>query len=457
MRKKGGVFKKITSILVAFLMVLTIIGISPIKANAATPKGYITVSIEKFTLGQGYIVEPVKVPFYSGDNGAKILTRVLDDYGLEYRHTGKIDDTSGMVGSTFYLSYIRDDETRKAQIPKYITDQITKEKGDLYGRNESDWLGEFDYTNMSGWMYSVNDKFPGFGSAQYIPKDGDVMRWQFTVWGYGTDLGEVSEWSGDGFCKVADKTKLTEQIAQVNSATNVNKLLANSEVKKAYDNAYTVMQNMTIAQSSVDTATKQLKTAVENFNKSTSVVEAVTGFKVSSTTTSSVKLAWNKVNDCTGYKIYRYDTSTKTYKLAKTISSKNTLTYTETGKLSANTYSYKIRAYKTGSKTTYSNYSAVIKATTKPLTPNVTVKSTVTKKATLSWTNTSTRNSGYQVYMATSKTGKYSLVKTTTAKSFTKTGLTKGKGYYFKVRAFKTVDGKTTYGSYSTIKYIKVK
>ena len=35
MRKKGGVFKKITSVLVALLMVLSTIAISPIKANAA--------------------------------------------------------------------------------------------------------------------------------------------------------------------------------------------------------------------------------------------------------------------------------------------------------------------------------------------------------------------------------------------------------------------------------------
>ena len=38
MRKKGGIFKKITSVLVALLMVLSTIAISPIKANAATPK-----------------------------------------------------------------------------------------------------------------------------------------------------------------------------------------------------------------------------------------------------------------------------------------------------------------------------------------------------------------------------------------------------------------------------------
>ena len=159
---------------------------------------------------------------------------------------------------------------------------------------------------MSGWMYSVNNVFPGYGAAQYKPKDGDVMRWQYTVWGYGTDLGAVSKWSGKGFCKVANKTKLTKEIAKVNSASNKNKLLANKDVKSAYDNANKVMKDMTISKSKVDAATKKLSTAVSNFNKPTPTpgkVEAVNGFKVASTTTSSVKLAWNKVSDCTGYKL----------------------------------------------------------------------------------------------------------------------------------------------------------
>ena len=86
---------------------------------------------------------------------------------------------------------------------------------------------------MSGWMYSVNNVFPGYGAAQYKPKDGDVMRWQYTVWGYGTDLGAVSKWSGKGFCKVANKTKLTKEIAEVNSASNSSKLLANKDIKSA--------------------------------------------------------------------------------------------------------------------------------------------------------------------------------------------------------------------------------
>ena len=62
--------------------------------------------------------------------------------------------------------------------------------------------------------------------------------------------------------------------------------------------------------------------------------------------------------------------------------------------------------------------------------------------------------------MATSKNGKYSRIATLKGNSsvtYTKTGLTKGRTYYFKVAAYETVGGKTIYGAYSSVKYVKVK
>ena len=37
-------------------------------------------------------------------------------------------------------------------------------------------------------MYHVNGEEVGYGIASYKPKDGDVLRFQFTMYGYGTDL-----------------------------------------------------------------------------------------------------------------------------------------------------------------------------------------------------------------------------------------------------------------------------
>ncbi|WP_369522219.1 DUF4430 domain-containing protein [Eubacterium callanderi] len=38
-------------------------------------------------------------------------------------------------------------------------------------------LGEFSYSEKSGWMYMVNNTFPQQGMGYYIPKDGDVVRY----------------------------------------------------------------------------------------------------------------------------------------------------------------------------------------------------------------------------------------------------------------------------------------
>ncbi len=59
----------------------------------------------------------------------------------------------------------------------------------------------------------------------------------------------------------------------------------------------------------------------------------------------------------------------------------------------------------------------------------------------------------YQVYRATSKNGKYKLIKTTTERSFTNKKLTTGKKYYFKVRA---INGKKK-GSFSAKKAVTPK
>ena len=190
------------------------------------------------------------------------------------------------------------------------------------------------------------------------------------------------------------------------------------------------------------------------------------------TTRNSVEFSWDKVKDATGYEILRYSTASKKYvviddidfdevtdeKEKEELEAADIYSYEDDGRTSATIYNYKVKAYnKVDGKKVYLKESEKLKATTTPLTPNITVKSSSRKTARLTWKNCSTRATGYKVYMATSKNGTYKLVKTTTAKSFTKYYLRSGKTYYFKVRSYRTVDGKNIYGNYSTIKSIRVK
>ena len=62
--------------------------------------------------------------------------------------------------------------------------------------------------------------------------------------------------------------------------------------------------------------------------------------------------------------------------------------------------------------------------------------------------------------MSTSSNGTYTRIKTVKGAantSYIKKSLTKGQTYYFKVRAYKTVDGVRIYGSYSNVKKAKIK
>ncbi len=77
MRKQSKLFKSIFTIAIILSMVLT--SFTGIFAEAQTqgkpeePKGYVTITVEKFALGLGYIKEPMKVPFYEGDTIADLI------------------------------------------------------------------------------------------------------------------------------------------------------------------------------------------------------------------------------------------------------------------------------------------------------------------------------------------------------------------------------------------------
>ena len=181
----------------------------------------------------------------------------------------------------------------------------------------------------------------------------------------------------------------------------------------------------------------------------------VTGLKVKSQTTNSITVAWNKTNgNVTGYAIYQYNTKTKKWDLkVKT----TTNTYTFKGLAVGTTYSYKVRAYKTiDGIYKYGDYSAGLGTTTKPSAPTQKKLTTKNKSVTIKWKKV-TRATGYEVYMKSSKNGKYSKIKTTNKLSFKKTKLKRNKKYYFKVRSYRTVLGVKVYSGYSKVKSIKVK
>ncbi len=99
--------------------------------------------------------------------------------------------------------------------------------------------------------------------------------------------------------------------------------------------------------------------------------------------------------------------------------------------------------------------------TIKPAKATLSKVSAGSKQLTATW-KTVTAVTGYEVQASTSskftsKTTKKATVKSAKTKKTTIKKLTKGKKYYVRVRAYKTVDGKKIYGAWSTVKSVKVK
>lgn len=207
--------------------------------------GQVTISVERFTLGQGYYIEPVNVALKEDNSCSDIIRRLIGN--------------DNFLGQANYLSGIKgaDLGPDKVAIPEYISKYYggpTTEEALAIG-NSDEYLGEFDYNQGSGWYYFVNNKAPNVGINDRMPNDGDVVRLQFTLV-YGSDLK-----SNESFT-IADKDNLTKALANLNGREDKEELLANTAVKAAYDKALGAAQDMGLSQNDTDAAAAALNDAI---------------------------------------------------------------------------------------------------------------------------------------------------------------------------------------------------
>ena len=346
---------------------------------------------------------------------------------LDYYHMIRESKFPTVLVECCYLSNVKD----QAKVN-------TKAKREIMGREIAEGIIK-TLDQMNGNGSSEEDKDEDKDDDKVEDEDKENVSKPETTVKTATATGNVhvrkgpsTNYTSLGVLKVGQKV----EILGTDSATGWYKI--------KYNNGYGYVSN------------KYLK--IDSSNQQSTTLSKPT-VKASSSSYNSNKLSWNKVKGASGYEVLRATSKTGTYKSVKTITSGSTVSYTDKSLATGTTYYYKVRAYRTvDKKKVYSSYSSVVSAKPVLKTPSVKLTSG-SKKATIKWEKISGA-SGYEVYRATSKSGKYSKIKTITKNStvsYVNSSLTKNKTYYYKVRAYRTVNGKKIYSSYSVAKSVKVK
>ena len=156
-----------------------------------TGKGRITISLEAGTIGIPYLIKPKEIDVESGISLSHVLDEYLRSEGFTYTYTGDLNDG-------FYLAKIHKKNLIKGyKIPVDLASKIKKDEllFDKNGFESLDDLGEFDFCQGSGWMYSINGLYSSYGFNKAYVQDGDTVRIRFTL-AYGKDIGGYETMAG---------------------------------------------------------------------------------------------------------------------------------------------------------------------------------------------------------------------------------------------------------------------
>ena len=161
--------------------------------------------------------------------------------------------------------------------------------------------------------------------------------------------------------------------------------------------------------------------------------------------TGKISLSWEKVQGAAKYKVYRATSKNGSY---SRISTTSKTSVTNTSAVAGKKYYYYVVALDAdGNESVKSN---VVSRTCDLAQPTITVSNRASDGAiTIKWEKIEGATK-YEVYRATSKSGEYKKIGTTTKTTYNNTSGTAGKTYYYKVRAVCGVSDASS--AYSEIK-----
>ena len=195
--------------------------------------------------------------------------------------------------------------------------------------------------------------------------------------------------------------------------------------------------------------------ALSTVTMASAALDRVSGLSVTGLTYNSAVVKWNTTASAEAYQLQVNINDTGWKDLHTAIKATS---FTVTGMTVGNTYSFRVRAYRTykslgQTKYEYSSkYSTTVSYTaTLPKVTGLKATTVSMTSAKLSWTAV-TGATGYNVQKYTD--GAWKTVKNVTGTSYTVTGLKTDSTYSFRVRAYRTVSDVKKYGTASsTLKY----
>ena len=151
----------------------------------------VTVSVEATTVGLGYLVAPTEVTVPGGTDAWTVVQQVLTENGYTVSVSGSY--LSAIQRSGICSGFFIDSELMEL----IMADGMDADGAGLDPQPFSmDSLGEFDFYRWSGWMYSYNGSYPGYGLNVCKPQDGSVIRVRYTL-ALGKDIGGYSSANGN--------------------------------------------------------------------------------------------------------------------------------------------------------------------------------------------------------------------------------------------------------------------
>ncbi len=445
-----------------FLAALLFCSLFILKKDVNASDGTVYASVEKFSLGQGYLVEPTCVNIEEGDTFEDIFKKLMEENNMKANWNGN------------YLVSIDNADTGVLDIPDCIQDMPLSENWDgtkvfpptneeNTGNVEFPTLGEFAYSDQSGWYFFVNNIAPNVGFDGMKAKDGDVVRFQFTIYGLGADLGN----GAPDALRLPDRDAMTKRLALIHS--NQTACFVNSQCRTAYQNAVKVTANLDSTQGELDNAydalpsEEQIAQYVDTYN--TRVAQNLTDRinAIGDVTLDkeemirSIRNSYDALNDAQKAKISASTLQVLQKAEAKVLSLKNEKAAREEQALKAQ----KAQQQQKASAAAAAQQEA---ANAKKYTPaKVKLKSAKkvgAKKVKLTWKKVK-GCSGYEIYVSNKKGAGYKKVanvkKWKKVSCIVKKGIKKKKTSYFKVRAYRKAAGKTYYGAFSNVKKVRMK